>query len=129
VFLKILRWLGIPIGVLVLIVVGIIMKVDPPPLRLRDEDEAVLSVSPPPKLDGLQHSIENGLSCKHKLQSYTSSVYGRPQINFFDWLRHSKGVPAEPDVHLLASKPDDTWTIKVDRSTLTDASCGPKIAH
>jgi hypothetical protein len=140
---KILRWLGIPLGVLVLLIVGIVIKVDPPPLRLRDEERAVLSVSPPPKLDGLQHSIENGVSCKHKLQSYTSSVYGRPQITFFDWLRHSKGEPAEPDVHLLAGKPDETWAIKVDRSAnmvcyqqpgqvragLTDAYCGPKIVH
>ncbi len=140
---KILRWLGILVGVLLLVVVGIVMKVDPPPLRLRDEEKAVLSIPPPPKPDGLQHSIENGLSCKHKLQSYTSSVYGRPQITFFDWLRHSKGEPAEPDVHLLATKPNETWAIKVDRSTntvcyqqpahltggLTDAYCGPKIIH
>jgi hypothetical protein len=126
-----------------LIVVGIIVKVDPPPLRLQDAEKAALSVSPAPKLDGLQHRIENGLSCKHKLQSYTSSVYGRPQITFFDWLRRSKGEPAELDVHLLAGKPDETWTIKVDRSTnmvcyqqpadvragLTDTYCGPKIVH
>jgi hypothetical protein len=142
-FSKILRALGILLGVLLLLIVGIIIKVDPPPLRLRDADKALLSVEPPPKLDGLQHSIENGLTCKHKLQSYTSSVYGRPQITFFDWLRHSKGEPAEPDVHLLAGKPDETWAIKVDRSTnmvcyqqpgharagLTDAYCGPKIIH
>jgi hypothetical protein len=140
---KIVRWVGIPIGVLALIVVGIVMKVDPPPLRLRDVEKAALSVSPAPKLDGLQHTIENGLTCKHKLQSYTSSVYGRPQITFFDWLRHSRGEPAEPDVHLLAGKPDETWTVKVDRAAgaicyqqpgyaragLTEAYCGPKIVH
>jgi hypothetical protein len=143
ILLKILRWLGILVGVLLLVVVGIVMKVDPPPLRLRDEEKAVLSIPPPSKLDGLQHPIENGLSCKHKLQSYTSSVYGRPQITFFDWLKHSKGEPPEPDVHLFASKPNETWAIKVDRSTntvcyqqpahgtagLTDPYCGPKIIH
>ena len=46
-------------------------------------------------------------------------------------------------MHLLSGKPDETWAIKVDRSTnmvcyqqpghvragLTDAYCGPKIIH
>jgi hypothetical protein len=139
IFSKILRWVGILVGVLLLIVVGIIAKVNPPPLRFRDVDNAALSVPPPPKLDGLQHSIENGLSCKHKLESYTSSVYGRPKITFFDWLKNT----TEPDVHMYALKPSDAWSFKVDRPTnmicyqqpgnvaagISDPYCGAKIVH
>ena len=43
-FSKILCAFGILLGVLLLLIVGIIIKVDPPPLRLRDADKAVLSV-------------------------------------------------------------------------------------
>jgi hypothetical protein len=103
----------------------------------------VLSVPPAPKLDGLQHPIETGLACKHKLESYSSSAFGRPVITVFDWLKRQNGRAAERDVHLVGSKETDSWAIKVDRPTNTvcylkpnyvqagmaDPYCGPKIIH
>jgi hypothetical protein len=140
---KLLRALGIVVAVLVLGIVCLILIADPPPLRLRDNEKVMLSVLPPPKLDGLQHPIETGLACKRKIESYTSANYGRPQITIFDWLRHQRGEPSEQDVHLYGSKPNDTWAIKLDRATkmfcylqpslveagVTDPYCGPKIIH
>ena len=103
----------------------------------------MLSVPPAPKLDGLQHPIETGLACKHKLESYSSSAFGRPVITVFDWLKRQNGRAAERDVHLVGSKETDSWAIKVDRPTNTvcylkpnyvqagmaDPYCGPKIIH
>ena len=77
------------------IIVGIVASLllalvifDPPPLRLRDADEFVLSVTAPNKLDPqFTHPIEGGLACNRKLQSWTSHFMGRPVITIFDWLR------------------------------------------
>jgi hypothetical protein len=141
---KTLRVLGAIVAALIVVAIGLIMFFDPPPLRLRDDDKVVVSVPPARKLDGLQHRLEEGVACKLKLESYSSSMFGRPMITFFDWLKHSQaGHAPEPDVHVYGSKPDDTWAIKVDRSTNTvcyhrpsdvkagipDAYCGPKIIH
>ena len=129
--------------IVVVFILGGILIFDPPPLRLRDVDEVALSVPPARKLDGLRHPIETGLACNRKLESYTSSAFGRPEITVFDWLRRNKGEPPELDVHLEARKRNDTWAVKVDRATNTicyqepsyvqagmaDAYCGPKIIH
>jgi len=125
------------------VAIGLILFFDPPPLRLREDDKFVLSVSPARKLDGQQHALESGLACKHKFESYSSSAFGRPVITLFDWLKRQDGKAAEQDVHLSGSKRNDTWALKVDRSTntlcyqqpssvevgLPDAYCGPKIIH
>jgi hypothetical protein len=125
---------------LVLAVVGSILVFDPPPLRLREQNEFVLSVTPPAS-SGARHPIEAGLACDHKLEGHVSGLLGRPQITFFDWLKRQSGNPSERDYHLSGRKPNDTWAVKVDRATnsfcyqtrsligagLTDPHCGPKI--
>jgi len=109
---------------------------------LWDEDKFFLSVEAPPALDpNLAGSIERGLACKLKLHADMSGRFGRPVINFFDWLRHQSGAVPEKDYHLYGTKSDDAWAIKVDRSTnkfcwltanqqkagITDSYCGPDI--
>jgi hypothetical protein len=139
---KAIRIIGAVLAILVLIVLCLILIFDPPPFRLWDEDKFVLSVKPPPTLNrNLAGSIEDGLACKVKLDAYMSGRFGRPVINFFDWLKHLKqGVP-EKDYHLYGTKPDDSWAIKVDRAAnkfcwltanqqkagITDAYRGPDI--
>ena len=139
---KAIRIIGAVLAILVLIVLCLILIFDPPPFRLWDQDKFVLSVEAPPARDpNLAGSIERGLACKLKLDAYMSGRFGRPVINFFDWLKHLKqGVP-EKDYHLYGTKKDDAWAIKVDRATnkfcwltanqqkagITDAYCGPGI--
>ena len=136
---KIARVLIIIVMLLVLAVVGSILVLDPPPLRLQEPNEFVLSVTPPAS-DGARHPIEAGLACDHKLEGDLSGLLGRPQITFFDWLKRQSGKPSERDYHLSGRKPNDTWAVKVDRATnsfcyqtrslvgagLTDPHCGPR---
>ena len=70
-----------------------------------------------------------------------SGRFGRPVINFFDWLKRQSGAVPEKDYHLYGTKKDDAWAIKVDRATnkfcwskagdaavgITDPYCGPDI--
>ncbi|MGC2336964.1 MAG: hypothetical protein WA625_14480 [Pseudolabrys sp.] len=138
---KVLRIIGTTLVVLVVAIVGLILILDPPPLKLRDETGFVLSV-PAPRPSGPHDSLEAGIACDHKLQTYSSSMYGRPIITVFDWLsQRVNGKVAEPDYHLYGTKPNDTWAFKVDRATKTvcfqtpsnvkagvsDPYCGPKI--
>lgn len=122
-------------------ITGLILFFDPPPLQLHDEDKFVLSVPPPPKLVSVHEPLEAGIACKRKLEVYTGSMAGRPQITFFDWLRHQGGKPAEPDYHLYGTKTNDTWALKIDRAAnaicyqkpggveagIVDPYCGLKI--
>jgi len=138
---KLLRVLGVIVAALVLAIVSLIFIFDPPPLWLRGPDKVALSVPPAPKLDGLQHPIDQGIACHQRLAAYTSSAFGRPEITIFDWLRRNQGKLAERDVHLTAEKTTETWAVKVDRATntlcyqkpsyvqagMTDPYCGPKI--
>ena len=137
---KAIRIIGAVLAILVLIVLCLILMIDPPPLRLWDEDKFVLSVEAPPALDpNLSGSIERGLACKLKLHADMSGRFGRPVINFFDWLKHLKqGVPQKA-YNLYGTKEDRSWAIKVDRTTnklcwskagdaavgITDPYCGP----
>ena len=139
---KAIRIIGAVLAILVLIVLCLILIIDPPPLRLWDEDKFVLSVEAPPALDpNLAGSIERGLACKLKLHADMSGRFGRPVINFFDWLKHLKqGVPQKA-YNLYGTKEDRSWAIKVDRTTnklcrskagdaavgITDPYCGPDI--
>lgn len=141
---KAIRVLGIIAVMLIAVIVGAILVLDPPPLQLREPDQFFLSVPPPPTLDSLQHSIDNGLGCKQKLETYMSNSFGRPVITLFDWLRDRiSGQLPERDVHLEISKPNNSWAVKVDRASkavcflmteavkvgVTDAYCGTKIIH
>jgi hypothetical protein len=136
------RIIGAVLAILVLAALSLILIHDSPPLRLWDEDKFVLSVKPPPTLDrNLTRSIEGGLTCKIKLDALASGRFGRPVINFFDWLKHQSGAAPEKDYHLYGTKSDETLAIKVDRATnkfcwlranqvkagITDAYCGPDI--
>ncbi len=115
-------------------------------MRLWDPEKVAFSVPPAPKLDGLQHPIDDeGIACHRRLSAYTSSstFAGRPEITVFDWLRTQTGKLPEPDVHLVGRKRNDTWAVKVDRATNTlcyhkpdyveagmiSPYCGPKIIH
>jgi hypothetical protein len=140
---KAIRILAKTAVVLIIAVVCMILVFDPPPLQLRDGDKFTLSVPPPPVFNGARDPIEAGLACKRKLESVTSSLFGRPEITFFDWLKRQQGRVPDRDFHLYGSKPNDTWAVKVDRATnsfcyqspssveagLTDPYCGPKIIH
>ncbi len=139
---KAIRIIGAVLAILVLIVLCLILIIDPPPFRLWDQDKFVLSVEAPPALDpNLAGSIERGLACKLKLHADMSGRFGRPVINFFDWLKHLKqGVPQRA-YNLYGTKEDRSWAIKVDRTTnklcwskagdaavgITDPYCGPDI--
>jgi hypothetical protein len=139
---KVMLIVGTIITVLIVGIVGLILILDPPPLRLRDETKFVLSV-PPPTPANTHDPLEMGIACKRKLESATGSLTGRPQITFFDWLRHQSGKVPEPDYHLHGSKMNDTWAFKIDRATntvcyeqsgsvevgITDPYCGPKITY
>jgi hypothetical protein len=139
---KAIRIIGAVLAILVLIVLCLILIIDPPPFRLWDQDKFVLSVEAPPALDpNLARPIEDGLACKVKLDAYMSGRFGRPVINFFDWLKRQSGAVPEKDYHLYGTKKDDAWAIKVDHATnkfcwlqagdaasgITDAYCGPDI--
>jgi hypothetical protein len=120
--------------------VGLILIFDPPPLRLQDETEFVLSV-PPPRPPSAHDPLEMGVACDRKLEGYTGSLTGRPQITFFDWLREQSGTPSPPDYHLRGVKMTDTWAFKIDRASksvcyqkpgnvqagITEPYCGLKI--
>jgi hypothetical protein len=112
---KAMQVVGLTALVLIAGLIALILFIDPPPLRLQDEAKFILSV-PPPSLASVHNPLETGIACSRKLESYSSSLAGRPQITFFDWLRHQSGKIAEPDYHLSGSKPNDTWAFKVDRS-------------
>lgn len=113
--LKAIRVVGVTALVLVTGIIGLILFIDPPPFQLQDEVEFVLSV-PPPRLVSVHDPLEAGIACNRKLEGYTGGLGGRPQITFFDWLRHQSGKPSEPDYHLHGSKMNDTWAFKIDRS-------------
>jgi hypothetical protein len=112
---KLLRVLAVIVAALVLTAIALILIFDPPPLRLRDPDRVALSVPPAPKLDSLQHPIDQGIACHRRLAAYTGSAFGRPEITIFDWWRSRTSKPSEPDVHLTAQQTSDTWAVKVDR--------------
>ena len=136
-----MRVLAKILTLIVLVVVGAILALDPPPLRLREENEFVLSVAAPTPDNSSRHPIESGIACEHKLEAATSGILGRPVITFFDWLKRQAGKVPERDYRLFGNKPHDRWAIKVDRPTntfcyqrpssvevgLTDPYCGPKI--
>ena len=139
---KAIRIIGAVLAIIVLIVLCIILIIDPPPLRLWDEDKFVLSVKPPPARDpNLARSIENGLACRLRLVADMSGRSGRPVINFFDWLKHLKQKVPQKAYNLYGAKEDRSSAIKVDRATnkfcwlqagdaaagITDAYCGPDI--
>lgn len=140
---KLLRAFGAVVGLLVLVVVIGVLIHDPPPLRLRLDDEAVIAVPIEATPRTLGGSIESGLSCKRKLEAYMSDAFWRPKTTIFDWLKEQNGELPEQDMHLVASKPNETWAIRVDRKTntfcsytardvelgMTDPYCGPKITH
>jgi hypothetical protein len=141
-FSKVLRGFGITVAALLVIGSGLVLITDPLPLRISDPDEVALSVPPPPKLDGLQHSIDVGVACHWKLGGYTSSFGGRPIITVVDWFKHSTvdyAAHPESDVHLLAAKGTKaSWAFRLDRAAntlcyqqpnlvgagVTDAYCG-----
>jgi hypothetical protein len=140
VFSKVARTVGTIIVVLIIGIIGLVLVLDPPPLRLQEETKFVLSV-PAPKPASARDPLEMGIACDRKLEGYTGSLSGRPQITFFDWLKHQSGQPPEPDYHLYGVKMSDTWAFKIDRATktlcyqkprsvevgITDPYCGPKI--
>jgi hypothetical protein len=109
---KAIRVLGAVVALLVLAVVCIILVVDPLPLRFSDGDNFVLSVKAPRQIDRkLAGSIERGLSCKVRLESYASGNFGRPVITIFDWLKQQTGALREPDYHIYGTKPNSAWAI------------------
>jgi hypothetical protein len=140
---KAIRVLGANVVILVLAVLSGILILDPPPFRLRDEDNFILSVKPPTFDRNLAGSIERGLACKRTLQTEASGAFGWPMITLSDWLKRQSGAVPEPDYHLYGTKPNDTWAIKIDRATnkfcwlrakdaeagITDAYCGPSIVR
>jgi hypothetical protein len=140
---KVIRVFGIIGVMLVLAVIGSILAFDPPPFRLQDDHEFVLSVTPPAPLGKTLRPIEDGLACKQKLVAYTSGLFGRPVITVFDWLKRQSGALPDQDYHLSASKPNAIWAIRIDRAAnkfcwfregdakvgLTDAYCGPTIVR
>jgi hypothetical protein len=139
---KTIRVLGVVVMMLIFVVLCSILIFDPPPFRLRDEDKFVLSVEPPHTIDrNLAPSIERGLACQLRPESVASDDFGRPVITLFDWLKRQSGAAPKPDYHLVGTKRNDAWAIKIDRTTnkfcwlrasdaeagITDAYCGPSI--
>jgi hypothetical protein len=113
---KILRYLGIALAIIILAVIALILWIDPPPFRLQEADEFVLSIptfSPP----GPHDPIETGLACTLKLDGGVSKYGGRPTLTIFDWIKKQYGKPPEKDIHLYGTKLNDAWAIKVDRAT------------
>ena len=134
-----MRIVGTIIVVLIVGIIGLVLVLDPPPLRLQEETEFILSV-PAPKPPSALDPLQMGIACDRKLEAYTGfNRWGRPQITFFDWLKRQSGIPPEPDYHLYGVKMSDTWTFKIDPAIrtvcyqksvevgITDPYCGPKI--
>jgi hypothetical protein len=141
---KAIRVLVVIVAIFVLAIVGVILVLDPPPFRLHDEDNVVISIDAPKAIDpNLAGSIERGLACNRKLQTDTSGHFGRPLITVFDWLKHQSGKIPERDYHLTAARQDDAWAIKIDRASnkfcwlrasdaaagITESYCGPRIVR
>jgi hypothetical protein len=115
---KAIRIVGAIVLVLIVGIIGLILIFDPPPLRLQDDTKFVLSVLPPGPVSA-HDPLEMGIACRRKLEGYTGSLTGRPQITLFDWLRRQNGKPPEPDYHFYGTKTNDTWAFKIDRATKT----------
>jgi hypothetical protein len=144
IFSKVIWVLGAVASLLALVIISGVLIVDPPPFRLRDDDKVALSIERPRTIDpGFAGSIERGLACTRRLEVSTTGRFRRPEITLFDWFKRTSGSVPDPDYHLEASKPNDTWAIKVDRtknkfcwlrpgevqSGMSDSYCGPNVVR
>jgi hypothetical protein len=115
---KAIRIVGSFVLVLIVGIVGLILIFDPPPLRLQDETKFCF-ICPATEAGKRSRLARNGHCLRRKLEGYTGSLTGRPQITLFDWLRHQNGKQPEPDYHFYGTKTNDTWAFKIDRATKT----------